>query len=58
MHCNDTIESLVEGVFVPCKCGHIKIGGGKKDPIRLLKEDTKAALGVDYIERSVFLFNE
>ena len=46
--CHQVLISEDEDVFVACKCGQLKIGGGKERLLRTGK----------FIERTKFLLNE
>jgi len=58
LHCKDVVISTIPTVMMPCQCGHLQIGGGNLDLIRLTKNGMKAAVGVDFTEASIMVFNE
>lgn len=56
--CGDIIVSESEHHPTSCKCGHVKVSGGKVAKIRSLANGTVANLNEDFIELSTFLLNE
>jgi hypothetical protein len=56
--CGDVIISESELHPASCKCGHVKVSGGKTAKIRSLANGTVANPDTDFIELSTYVLNE